>query len=112
MTDSDTSLERLSESTEPLAQHINRYAANLQHIDALLSRAKKGAAALPAQSDVQAALAKAARDRDLAASHLEKIRKMSSAQFSQELIEQSGPMGIWDAVAEDLEKLVERVEKK
>lgn len=112
MTDSDTSLERFSESTEPLAQHVNRYAENLQHIDALLSRAKQGAAALPAQSDVHAALAKASRDRDLAASHLEKIRKMSSAQFSEKLIEQAGPMGIWDAVAADLEKLVERIENK
>jgi len=27
-------------------------------------------------------------------------------------MEQAGPMGIWDAVAGDLEKLVERIEKQ
>lgn len=112
MTDSNASLERLSEPTEPMAQYVNRYEANLRHIDDLLNRAKAGASTLPAQSDVHAALAKAAADRDLASAHLDKIRKLSSEQFSEELIEQAGPMGIWDAVAEDLEKLVERVEKK
>lgn len=112
MTDPNASLERLSETTEPLAQYVNRYEANLRHIDDLLSRAKQGAAALPAQSDVHAAVAKAAGDRELASNHLENIRKLSSEQVSEEMIEQAGPMGIWDAVAEDLEKLVERVEKK
>lgn len=112
MADSNASLERFSESTEPLAQRINQYQANLQHIDELLSRAKKGAAALAGESDVQARLAKAQRDRETASAHLEALKRMSSEQFSEQLIEKAGPMGIWDAVAEDLEKLVEHVEKK
>ncbi len=111
MTDSNP-LERFSESTEPLEQRINQYAANLRHIDELLSRAKQGTAGLPAHSEVHAQVAKAKSDRDKASAHLEKLRKMSSEQFSEELIEKSGPMGVWDAVAEDLEKLVERIEKK
>ncbi len=112
MTDSNQSLERFSESTEPLEQRINQYAANLRHIDDLLSRAKQGAAGMPAHSDVHAQVAKAKSSRDKAYEHLEKLRKMSSEQISEELIGQAGPMGVWDAVAEDLEKLVERIEKK
>lgn len=112
MTDSNSSLERFSESTEPLEQRINRYQASLRHIDELLSRARKGAAGMPAQSDVHARVQKAASDREQISAHLEALKRMSSEQFSEQLIEQSGPMGIWDAVAEDLEKLVERVEGK
>lgn len=112
MTDSDSSLERFSESTEPLEQRINRYQENLRHIDALLDRAKRGAARMPAQSDVHARVEQAQGEREKISAHLEALRRMSSGQFSAQLIEQSGPMGVWDAVAEDLEKLVERVEKK
>lgn len=112
MTDSNQSLERFSESTEPLEQRLNQYAANLRHIDDLLSRAKQGAAGMPAHSDIHAQVEKAKSDRDKVSAHLEKLRKMSSEQFSEELIKQAGPMGVWDAVAEDLERLVERFEKK
>jgi DNA repair ATPase RecN len=112
MTDSNSSLERFGESTEPLEQRINQYQANLRHIDELLSRAKQRAARLPAHSELHAQLDKAQSDREKASAHLEALRRMSSEQFSEQLIEQSGPMGVWDAVAEDLEKLVERMEKK
>lgn len=115
MTDSDfnsSPLERLSESTEPLERRINQYQANLRHIDELLSRAKEGAARMPAQSDVRARLEQAQSEREKISAHLEALRRMSSEQFSEQLIEQAGPMGVWDAVAEDLEKLVERVEKR
>ena len=112
MTDSNQSLERFSESTEPLEQRLNQFAANLRHIDDLLSRAKQGAAGIPAHSDVHAQVEKAKSARDKVSEHLEKLRKMSSEQFSEEFIGQSGPMGVWDAVAEDLEKLVERIENK
>ena len=67
---------------------------------------------MPAHSDIHAQVEKAKSDRDKASAHLEKLRKMSSEKFSEGLMEQAGPMGIWDAVAGDLEKLVERIEKQ
>ncbi len=112
MTDSNSSLERLSESTEPLEQRINQYQANLKHIDELLRRARQATAGMPAQSDVHAQVARAKIERDKFSEHLEALKKMSSEQFSERIIEKSGPMGLWDAVAEDLEKLVERIERK
>ncbi len=112
MTDSNASLERFGESTEPLEQRINQYAANLRHLDDLLRRAREAAAGMPAQSDVHTRVAQARIERDKVSARLEALRKMSSEQFSERLIEQTGPMGVWDAVAEDLEKLVERLERK
>ena len=106
MTDLET------DSAGPFERRIGQYEANLRHIDSLLLRAKSGAASLPADSEFHARLEKAASDRDKVQAHLEQLRQMSSEAYSEKLIEQSGPMGLWDAVAEDLEKLVERIEKK
>ena len=93
-------------------RHIGQYEANLRHIDSLLLRAKQGASGLPADSEFHAQLEKVAGDRDKVQAHLDQLKRMSSEAFAEKMIEQSGPMGIWDAVAEDLEKLVERLEKK
>jgi len=32
--------------------------------------------------------------------------------WKEDIIEKRGPMGIWDSVAQQLEKLVEKLEKK
>jgi len=112
MTDSNEPLQRLSESTEPLEQQVNRYASNLKHIDELLERARNGAAGRAAHAGIQAQLEKAGNDRDRFSEHLDQLKQMPPDALSEELIEKSGPMGIWDAVAMELERLVERVERK
>ena len=42
---------------------------------------------------------------------LEELRLKSLANWREEEIEKAGPMGIWDALAQQIEKLVERLEK-
>ncbi len=110
MTDPDQSLERLTESTEPLEARINQYQANLRHLDDLLERAKS--AGTGAEPGVQAQLQKARNDRNRLSERLDELKQMSPDDLSRELIGKAGPMGLWDAVATDLEKLVERVERK
>jgi hypothetical protein len=44
-------------------------------------------------------------------SHLEEMRLKSLDDWREEEIEKAGPMGIWDAVAQQLEDLVERLER-
>lgn len=103
------------QETDPaghVERRIGQYEANLRHIDSLLLRAKQGASSLPADSEFHAQLAKVAGDRDKVQAHLDQLRQLSSEAFTEKMIEQSGPMGLWDAVAEDLEKLVERLERK
>ncbi len=112
MTDSNESLERLSESTEPLERQINHYQAQLKHIDQLLERASKGVATSSEPAAIRAQVEQARKDRDKFSGHLDALKKMSPAAFSEKIMEKSGPMGMWDAVAGELEKLVERVERK
>lgn len=112
MTDLNGPLERLRESTEPLEQPLNQYVASLRHIDELLARAKRGAARLPRRPELQAQIEKATNERDRLSEHVDKLKTMSPDEVSEEIIGKVGPMGIWDAVANELEKVVERVEHK
>lgn len=116
MTDSNEPLERLLETTEPLEQQIeqqiHQYEAHLKHFDELLERVKAGAAGMTDQARVSAQIEKAQSERERIAAHLEKLKKMSPEERSRDLMGKAGPMGIWDAVAGQLERLAERIEHR
>ena len=40
------------------------------------------------------------------------MERIDPKHWQEEEIEKSGPMALWDSVAQQLEKLVERIEKK
>jgi uncharacterized coiled-coil DUF342 family protein len=102
----------MTDSNQPLEQQINQYESQLRHIDELLERAGKGAAGKPEHAEVHAQIEKVKTERNRFSDHLDRLKNMSPDDLSEEIIEESGPMGIWDALAQQLEKLVERIEGK
>ena len=98
-----TNYEQLAE------QHIREHESRLKHIDELLARAH--AAAGPEQAGIGAELEKLTAEREELAGHLEKMRLRPFDDWREKEVELAGPMGIWDAVAQQLEKLVERLER-
>ncbi len=87
-------------------QQIRHYESRLKHVDELLERAESSG-----HEEVTAS-AKAIRPkRDEMESHLDEMRLKSLDDWREEEIEKAGPMGIWDAVAQQLEDLVERLER-
>ncbi|MGD9000691.1 MAG: hypothetical protein PVF75_09770, partial [Granulosicoccaceae bacterium] len=90
-------------------QHIREYESRRKHIDELLERASKGEAAKA--PEISAELADIMTKRDKLASQFEELRLKSLADWQEEGIERAGPMGIWDALAQQLEKLLERLER-
>jgi hypothetical protein len=99
----------MSQLTE---QHIERYQSHLKHIDELLARSQTGVASHPDQADIHAQLVKLKAERDRFAQHIDTLKRGSSAEMQNEMIEEAGPMGVWDALAQQLERLVERIEGK
>lgn len=91
-------------------QHIKQYELRLKHMDELFVRAT--AAVTPAVPAISEQLATMIEERNKFASHIEKLRVKSLDHWQTELIAKSGPMAIWDIIAQQLEKLVERVERK
>ncbi|MFO8024305.1 hypothetical protein [Thiohalophilus sp.] len=91
------------------SDHLGRYQARLKRLDELLARARQKQIE---SVEHKAELNKLAERREELATHLEKIEQIPAEDWQEEEIEQAGPMGVWDAVAQQLEKLVEKLEKK
>lgn len=89
------------------SEHLARYQARLKHIDDLIERAKKSKT-----SEYKTELKELKTKREELASHFDEMQLKDLEHWKEEEIEKSGPMGVWDAVAQQLETLVEKVEKK
>ena len=92
-------------------QHIVEYESRLKHIDELVERARKRAEEGAAEPEVSKQLAQVMQEREKLASGLEELKAKPREDWQEKDIERAGPMGIWDAVAQQLEKLVERLER-
>lgn len=92
-------------------QQIDLYESRLKHIDELFERSSKGVAGSPEHADIHAQIANLKNERDRFAKHIDAMKQRSIDNLQEEFIEKSGPMGVWDALALQLEKLVERIER-
>ncbi|MGD8910285.1 MAG: hypothetical protein PVI92_13160 [Chromatiales bacterium] len=88
-------------------QHIVEFESRLKHIDELLARANEDVT--DEGHELAGELKELTSKREELAGHLEKIRRKSLEDWQEKEIEQAGPMGIWDAVAQQLERLIERL---
>jgi hypothetical protein len=92
-----------------IQQHVLEQESRLKHIDELLERAQQKAARR--ESDAAEQLAEVKRERDRLSSQVEEFRVRPPDQWSEEEFRKTGPMVVWDTVAQELEKLVERLER-
>ena len=96
-----TSIDNLVE------QHIAEYESRLVHMDELVQRVSKTAGVgQELDSELQALI----KERDRLTSHVEQMKLRSLEDWDKEELALAGPMGVWDALAQQLEKLVERLE--
>ena len=96
--------------SEMAQQHILAHESRLKHVDELLDRAQRGLAKTT-DADTSAELENAKRERDKLASQVDEYRLRPPDHWSEEEFERTGPMVIWDTLAQTLEKLVERIER-
>jgi len=96
-----------------IEQHVLQYESRLKRFNELLEKQKeiveagaKEAAKLSPELEAMMS------EREKYQQHLEDIRLKSMQHWQEQFIEKSGPMGIWDAVAQQLESVVESMEKK
>lgn len=100
-----TYINRLAE------QHIREYESRQKHVGELLGRVRNKTAARPQRSDIRARLEELERERNRLSVRLDEFRLKDLSQWRQEEIEKSGLMGLWDALAQQAEKLAERLDK-
>ena len=90
-------------------QHILEHESRLKHVDELLERAQRKTA--KAEADAAEQLANAKRKRDTLSRQVEAFKLRPPGQWSEAEFEKTGPMVVWDTLAQQLEKLVERMER-
>ena len=93
-----------------IQQHILEHEMRLKHVDTLLERAQSGIAKAGG-GDAAEQLASAKAERDKLAGHVEEYKQRPTGQWSEAEFENKGPMIIWDTLAQQLERLVERMER-
>ena len=90
------------------SEHISRYQARLSHLDQLLERARQK----KIEAEQEAELKEITEKREELSNYISDLEHIDVEDWKEEEIEKSGPMGLWDSVAQQLEKLVEKIEKK
>ena len=94
-----------------IEQHILEHEARLRHTDELLEQARRATSGAGHEPEAHAELEGLQQRRDELAAQVEELRRRPVEDWREEEIEQSGPMGLWDAVAQQIERLVERLER-
>jgi len=92
-------------------QHILEYESRQKHVGELLGRAREKISTGAEHSDVRARLEELEKEQDMLTVRLDEFKLEHLDNWREEEIEKSGLMGLWDALAQQLEKLTERLEK-
>lgn len=94
-----------------IEQHVLQYESRLKRFNDLLEKQKKVAdLGMKQVAQLSPELEAMMGEREKFHSHLEELRMKSLEHWQEEVIQKSGPMAIWDAVAQQLEKVIESME--
>ncbi len=93
-----------------IQQHILEHEMRLKHVDNLLERAQQGIAKTGGGGNAAEQVARAKAERDKLAGRVEEYKVKPPDQWSEAEFEKTGPMVVWDTIAQQLERLVERME--
>lgn len=92
-------------------QRVREYDLRLRHIDELLAHVGKKLAQSPREAEISELLDQLKGNRDKLACWLEETRCKLPENWREDEIRKAGPMGIWDAIAQQMDRLVERIER-
>jgi 3'-phosphoadenosine 5'-phosphosulfate sulfotransferase (PAPS reductase)/FAD synthetase len=93
-----------------IEQHIREYESRLKHIDELYQRAHDAAQKLDETHGAHSELKNMRAQHSQLKQEAEEIRTMPLENWREETVQSSGPMAIWDILAQKLEDFVERHE--
>ncbi len=91
-------------------QHILLHESHLKHIDEMLQQARRHVEAGTAPPEAETELSEIVSERRKLARELSKMKRKSPEEMDSDLVGKGGPLGLWYAVAQRLEKLVERLD--
>ena len=100
----------MSNKEHLIEQHIREYESRMKHIDELYQRAHDAAGLLDETHDAHSELQDMKTQRSQLQQKAEEIKSMTVEHWREDTAQHSGPMAIWDILAQKLEDFVERHE--
>jgi len=92
-------------------QHIREYESRAKHFDELADKVREKSTDASERAAIRKQLEELTAERDRLMVRVDEFRLKSLDNWRVEEIERAGPMGVWDALAQQLEALVERLER-
>ena len=92
-------------------QHVREHNARSKHLDELAEKVRERVGESDEHRQVRAQLAELMAERDKLMVRVDEFKFKSLEHWQEEEIARSSLMGVWDALAQQLEKLVERLER-
>lgn len=96
------------DTNQLVEQQIRLYQSRLQHLDELAEKARKGLDGHPEREKYEKTLAEILQRRDDLQVQLDEFL-LKNPEDLEEQIEKAGLMAVWEVIAQDLEKLLERL---
>ena len=93
-----------------VTEHIREYESRLKHIDELFKRAQQASENLDDDHELKSELDQYMQQRAELAREAQRVKTMPVEKWRKELLKSSGPMVIWDILAQKLEDLTEKLE--
>jgi uncharacterized coiled-coil DUF342 family protein len=107
----DNREKRMTDLNHLIEQHIREHDARRKHIEELAQKARERVGESAEHKAAREQLAELMAERDKLIVRVDEFKFKSLDQWREEEIERAGLMGIWDALAQKLEELVERLER-
>ena len=101
----------MTEIDKLVDRRIAEYESRLKHIDELYDQAHQASEKLDENHELKTELGQYHQQRTDLANHTEKLKLMPLEHWRENTIQSSGPMAIWDVLAQKLEDLIERIDK-
>jgi len=100
----------MSNKEHLIEQHIREYESRLRHIDELYQRAHAAAGQLDETHEAHSELQDYKTQHSQLRKKAEEVKSMTVEHWREDTVQNSGPMAIWDILAQKLEDFVERHE--
>jgi predicted mannosyl-3-phosphoglycerate phosphatase (HAD superfamily) len=99
-----TNVNRMAE------QHILEYESRQKHVGEILDQVRERTATGAEHSDLRAQLEELEQQQDRLTVRVDEFKLKNLENWQEEEIERSGLMGLWDALAQQAEKLAKRLD--
>ena len=101
----------MTEIDKLVDRRIAEYESRLKHIDELYDQAHQASEKLDDDHELKTELGQYHEQRVDLANHAAKLKELPLDHWREDVIQSSGPMAIWDVLAQKLEDLIERIDK-